>query len=149
VLVAVIPPAAAVLATLTSLINLWLAARIVKVSGRLKRPWPDIAAIAIPPAASAVLIGAVAASLLPGLIGIIAGVLAATLLMVFAIVGFAILHKITGGMTGRGFVLAGVYAAVGVFGWPVLVMMLLGLADTILDIRSRVAARRGLPPPST
>ena len=40
-LVIVIPPAAAVFSMLTCLFNLWLAARIVKISGRLTRPWPD------------------------------------------------------------------------------------------------------------
>jgi hypothetical protein len=144
-LVAVIPPTAAVLATITNLINLWLAARIVKVSGRLKRPWPDIAGIEFPPLASALLAAAIAGSFLSGLVGIIAGVLAATLLMAFAILGFAILHTITSGMNGRSFMLAGIYAAVGVFGWPVLVMMLLGLSDTFLDLRARIAARRGPP----
>jgi len=148
-MVAVIPPAAAVLATVTSLVNLWLAARVVKVSGRLKRPWPDLAATAVPRLAFAALIAAVAASFLPGLIGIMAGVLAATLLMVFVIVGFAIVHKITDGIGGRGFILAGVYAAVAAFGWPVLVMMLLGVAESFVDLRGRLAARRGLPPPIT
>jgi len=142
----VFPPTAAVLATITNLLNLWLAARIVKVSGRLKRPWPDLAAIMFPPAAAALLAVAVVGAFLPGLTGIAAGVLAATLLTAYAILGFAVLHKITGGMFGRGFVLAAVYAAVGVFGWPVLVMTLLGLADTVLDVRRRVAAKRGLPP---
>ena len=149
VVVAAIPPAAAVLATITSLVNLWLAGRIVKVSGRLKRPWPDLGAIIFPPAVAAVLAGAIGASLLPGLPGFIAGMLGATLLTAYGILGFAVLHKITGGMSGRGIVLFGVYAAVGVLGWPVLVMMLLGLADTIIDVRGRVAARRGLPPPAT
>ena len=36
--------------------------------------------------------------------------------------------------------LGGVYVAVVVFGWPVLVMSLLGLADTAFDLRGRVAA---------
>jgi len=148
-LVAAIPPTAAVLATITNLINLWLAARIVSVSGRLKRPWPDLAAITFPPLVSAVLAAAIAGSFMPGLVGIIAGVLAATLLMAFAVLGFAILHKITGGMSGRAVILAAVYGAVGVFGWPVLMMMLLGLADTVLDVRRRVAAKRGPPPQRT
>jgi hypothetical protein len=148
-LVAAIPPTAAVLTTVTNLVNLWLAARIVSVSGRLKRPWPDLAAITFPPAVSAVLTAAILASFLPGLVGIIAGVLAATLLMAFAILGFAILHKITGAVSGRAIILAAVYGAVGVFGWPVLVMVLLGLADTLLDVRGRVAARRGPPPQRT
>jgi hypothetical protein len=141
----VFPPAAAVLATVSNLFNLWLAARVVKVSGRLKRPWPDLAAIAFPPFVPAALALAIAGSFLSGLIGIVAGVLAATLLTVYAILGFAVLHKITSGISGRGLVLAGAYATVGILGWPVLVMMLLGLADTVIDLRGRVAARRAPP----
>ena len=145
----VFPPLAAVLATISNLVNLWLAARIVKVSGRLKRPWPDLAAIAFPPLVPAALALAIAGSFLPGLIGIVAGVLAATLLTAYAILGFAVLHKITSGISGRGLVLAGAYATVGLLGWPVLVMVLLGLADTVIDLRGRVAARRSPPSPHT
>ena len=47
-LVAAIPPAAAVLATITNVLNLWLAARIVKFSGLLKRPWPQLSAMTFP-----------------------------------------------------------------------------------------------------
>ena len=47
-LVAAIPPAAAVLATITNMLNLWLAARVVKFSGRLKRPWPQLSAMTFP-----------------------------------------------------------------------------------------------------
>jgi hypothetical protein len=145
----VFAPSAAVLATITNLVNVWLAARVVKVSGRLKRPWPDLAAISFPPAVTALLAGAIAGSFLPGLIGMIAGVLSATLLTAYAALGFAVLHKITGGISGRGFVLGAAYAAVGVLGWPVLAMTLLGLADTLLDVRGRVAARRGPSAPDT
>src|SRR5215470_12993368 len=148
-LVVAVPPAAAVFSTVTNLFNLWLAARIVKISGRLRRPWPDLAAISFPPAVAALLAAAIAAGFLPSLIGLIAGVLSATLLTAYAALGFAVLHKITGGMLGRGFVLAGAYAAVGVLGWPVLVMTLLGLADTLLDVRGRVATRRRPSPPDT
>ena len=48
VLVAVLPPAAAVLTTITNVVNLWLAERIVTVSGRLRRPLPDLAAMQFP-----------------------------------------------------------------------------------------------------
>ena len=143
------PTATAVFTTIITLINLWLAARVVKISGRLKRPWPDLAAISFPPAIAAVLAAAIAAGFLPNLIGLIAGVLSATLLTAYAALGFAVLHKITGGMLGRGFVLAAAYAAVGVLGWPVLVMTLLGLADTLLDVRGRVATRRRPSGPHT
>ena len=68
--------------------------------------------------------------------------LGASLLMAYALLGFAVLHSITRGMNSRSFVLAGVYAAVAVFYWPILIMTLLGLADAAIDIRGRVARRR-------
>ena len=144
-LVLVVPPGAAVLSTVTSLINLWIAARIVRISGRLHRPWPDIAAITFPPFAPGLLALAVAGTFLGSMLGIVAGILTASLLIAYAALGFAVTHSITRGMDSRPFVLAGVYAAVFVFGWPVLVMTVLGLADAAFDIRGRVAAKRGPP----
>lgn len=145
ILVVVVPPAAAVFSTITNLLNLWLAARIVKISGRLKRPWPDLAALTLPPASSALLAAALAGSFLPDLFGMLAGAFAATLLMAFATLGFAVLHAITRGMSSRAFVLAAVYAAALVLGWPVLAMSILGLAEAAFHIRNRVARKRGPP----
>jgi hypothetical protein len=144
-LVAVLPPAAAVLAAITNVVNLWLAERIVKISGRLRRPPSDLAAMHFPAYAPALVGAAVVASLLPGIVGTSAGVLAASLMMAYAILGFAVLHVITRGLGSRPFALGGIYAAVIVFGWPVLVMSLLGLADTAFDLRGRAARRRGPP----
>jgi hypothetical protein len=144
-LVVAIPPAAAVLATLVNVFNLWLAARIVKVSGRLRRPWPDLAELQLPGYAAGVLAGALAAAVLPDLIGLLAGVLAASVLMAYAVQGFAVLHAITRGRSNRGVALGGAYATIIVFGWPVLGMSLLGLADTFFDVRARFTAKRGPP----
>jgi len=145
VLVVAVPPAAAIFSTITSVFNLWLAARVVKISGRLKRPWPDLAALALPPSTSALLAATIAGSFLPDLAGVLSGVFAASLLMAFAILGFAVLHAITRGMRARIVTLTGLYAAAAVFGWPVLAVALLGLAESILNIRSRVARKRGPP----
>lgn len=144
-LVEVIPPAAAVLATLTSLFNLWLAARVVKFSGRLARPWPDLSAMTFPPLVAAALALAVALSFLGGLVGIVAGVVSASLFIAYGVLGFAVLHAITRGINSRGLILGAVYAAVMVFGWPMLVLCLLGLAETALGLRARVARKRGPP----
>lgn len=144
-LIEVIPPAAAVLATVTNLFNLWLAARVVKFSGRLSRPWPDLSAMTFPPAVAAALAIAVALSFLGGIVGIVAGVVSASLFIAYGVLGFAVLHDITRGIGSRGFVIGGVYAAVLVFGWPMLVLCLLGLADTIIGLRARVARKRGPP----
>jgi hypothetical protein len=145
VLVVAVPPAAAVFSTVTNLFNLWLAARIVKISGRLARPWPDLAALSLPPLTAGLLAAAIAGSFLPDLVGVLFGALAASLLMAFAVLGFAVLHSITRGMGSRAIVLAGVYGLTIVFGWPVLAMSLLGLAEIVLNIRGRVARKRGPP----
>jgi hypothetical protein len=144
-LVAAIPPAAAVLATVTNVLNLWLAGTIVKFSGLLKRPWPPLAAMTFPRALAAALVVAVVLSFVGGIVGIVAGVVSASLLMAYGVLGFAVLHAITQGMDARIFLLGGVYAAVLVFGWPVLALCVLGLIETAIDLRARVARKRGPP----
>jgi hypothetical protein len=148
-LVKALPLAGAVLATITNVLNLWLAGRIVKFSGRLTRPWPDLAAMSFPRPLALVLIGAVIVTMLGGMLGIVAGVLVAGLLMAYGVLGFAVLHAITQGLSARGLVLGGVYAAVLVIGWPVLALCLLGLIETAIDLRARIARTRGLPPAHT
>jgi hypothetical protein len=144
-LVVAVPPAAAVFSTITNVFNLWLAARVVKISGRLMRPWPDLAALTLPASSSGLLAAAIAGSFLPDLIGVLSGAFAASLLMAFAILGFAVLHAITRGMRSRAVVLAAVYVAAIVLGWPVLAMCILGLAEAAFNIRGRVARKRGPP----
>lgn len=147
-LVVAIPPAAAVLATITNVINLWLAARIVSFSGRLKRPWPHLPSMSFPRTAAAALALAMGLSFLDGLIGVVAGVLSASLLMAYGVLGVAVLHALTQGIKSRAFVLGGVYASVLVFGWPVLALCLLGLGETAFDLRARMAHKRGPPAPT-
>jgi hypothetical protein len=144
-LVIAVPPAAAVFSTLTNVFNLWLAGRIVKVSGRLKRPWPDLSAMTMPTSAMVTLAGAIAGAFLPDLVGVMAGVLAASLLTAFAILGFAVLHAITRGLGSRPILLTGAYAAAIVFFWPVLAIAMLGLAENAFNIRARVLSKRGPP----
>ena len=87
-------------------------------------------------------------SFLGGLLGIVAGVLSASLLMAYGVLGFAVLHTLTQGMNARAFLLGGIYASVLVFGWPVLGLCLLGLIDAALDLRARFAHKRGPPAPT-
>jgi len=144
-LVSAIPPAAAVLATITNVLNLWLAACVVKYSGRLKRPWPLLSAMTFPRLLTAALAIAIALSFVGSLVGIIAGVFSASLLMAYGVLGFAVLHAITRGMASRIFLLGGVYMAVLVLGWPVLALCLLGLIEATIDLRARISPTRGPP----
>jgi hypothetical protein len=104
-----------------------------------------LAALTLPPSSPALLAAALAGSFLPDLPGVLSGAFAASLLMAFATLGFAVLHAITRGMGTRAFVLAAVYAATLILGWPVLAMSILGLAEAAFHIRNRVARKRGPP----
>jgi hypothetical protein len=148
-LLLLMPPFVAMFATVTNTLNLWLAGRIIRLSGRLRRPWPDLSAITFPAYALLLMAIATLGSFVSGAIGVAASVLGASLLMAYALLGFAVLHSITRGMDSRSFLLAGVYAAVAVFYWPVLIVTLLGLIDTAIDVRGRVARRRPPTPPTT
>jgi hypothetical protein len=145
----IVPPLKATALTATSLLNLWLAALIVRVSGRLKRPWPAIAQMTFPPFTPTVLAVAVVATFVPGAIGIVSGVFTASLLLAYTLLGFAVLHAVTVGLNGRSFLLTGVYFTVGLFGWPAIVMSMLGLAETMLALRARFARRRPPAPPGS
>ena len=145
ILVNAIPPAAAVLATITNLLNLWLAARIVKFSGRLARPWPQLSSMSFPPLMAAALAVAIVLSFLDGMLGIVGGIVAASLLLAYGVLGFAVLHAITQGMSARPFVLSITYAGVILLGWPMLALCMLGLVDTAIGLRGRVSAKRGPP----
>ena len=146
VLVPIVPPLKATALTATSLLNLWLAALVVRVSNRLKRPWPQITLMSFPPFAATVLAIAVVGTFLPDVIGLISGVFAATLLFAYALLGFAVVHVLTASFAGRGFMLSGLYFVVALFGWPIILMSLLGLLETIAALRARSVARR--PPPT-
>ncbi|MCS0501749.1 DUF2232 domain-containing protein [Ancylobacter mangrovi] len=143
-LVTVMPPAAAVVTMMTQLANLWLAAHAARVSGRLMRPWPDLAAIQVPLATVVLLLGAfVAAAVSSGFVGLLAELLGATLIMAFALIGLAVIHWITRGAAGRSLVIATVWIAALALGWPFGVLALLGIAETLFGLRGRFRRRTG------
>jgi hypothetical protein len=137
-----LPPTAAVFTTATNMLNLWLAGRIVRISGRLNRPPSDLSTMRFPVYAPALIGVAFVASFLPGMVGHFGVVVTASMLLAYAILGLAVMHAITRGMKSRPFALGGLYAAVIIFGWPMLFLSMLGLADTAFDLRGRVAAKQ-------
>ncbi len=144
-LVTIAPVAAAVVAMMTLTLNLWLAARITATSGRLHRPWPDLKSAALPPMTLAALCVAVAFCFTGGLLAILAQIVTSALMMAYALTGFAVLHTLTLALKSRALWLGGTYAIVVVFGWPVLAIVVLGLADAVFGIRQRYL--QGRPPP--
>jgi Predicted membrane protein (DUF2232) len=144
-LIRIAPGGAAMFATLTLSLNLWLAGKIAATSGLLRRPWPDLKAIALPPMTLVALLVAIGLAFGSGLLALIAVIAAAALLMAYALTGFAVLHTLTLALRSRALWLGSIYVVIVLFVWPVLAMVVLGLADAAFDLRRRFGPRR--PPP--
>jgi len=144
----VMPSVVASLNTVILLVNASLAARVVRLSGQLRRPWPELPMIAFPRTAPILLAAALGGLFLTGILGIASGIFAGALTMAFAILGIAVLHVITRGNAARSIVLCLVYIAAVLFTWPaIIVLALMGLVETVFDLRGRIAAIR--TPPTT
>ncbi|MFJ5367759.1 DUF2232 domain-containing protein [Bosea sp. CER48] len=126
--------------------NLWLAARTVKMSDRLPRPWPFIPSTALPRQALLLLIASGVIAMTGGFIGVAATALAGALFAAFMFSGLCLLHDISRGRPWRLPMLVSVYVALIVM-QAVLTPLLavIGLVDTLLGLRRRAA----LPPPPT
>jgi hypothetical protein len=130
-------PAASAISTMGSLLfNFWLAGRITSASGRLARPWPDLAAIVYPPITPLLLALATGAALLAGLPGMIATAFAGPLFFAYVLLGLAVVHYTTRGRSWRPFALWGLYALLFVMNSVAsLAIALLGLAEAIWPMR--------------
>jgi hypothetical protein len=151
-LVIIAPLVSAAIGTVVNLLNLWLAGVITRVSGRLNRPWPELPSMRFPPYAFAIAAVSLALSFVSGILGIFAGIVATAMLVAYAVLGLAVFHAVTRDMKNRGFILGVFY--VGLFllsarqGWPIMIVTLIGFADALFNLRARLAAWRGLPPPA-
>jgi len=141
----VAPAAATIVAMMTLTLNLWLAGKIAATSGRLHRPWPDLKSAELPPMTLVALSVALAFCFIGGLAAMFAQITTTALMMAYGLTGFAVLHTLTLVLKSRVFWLCCTYAIVVAFGWPVLAMIALGLADAVFGIRQRYL--RGKPPP--
>jgi hypothetical protein len=142
--VAALPGALAAYWTAIVALNLYLAGRIIRASGRLARDWPDLAALAYPPWLLLVAALAVAASFAPGILGVAGTSFTGALLFAYLIAGLALMHAIA---RGRGqWLLWIVYVGLLIFG------PYMGLALTIaglLEPALKLSRRLGTPPNTT
>jgi hypothetical protein len=145
VMAQIFPAAATQAMMLTLTLNLWLAGRIVLKSGRLRRPWPDLHGTELPRIAALVLAAVFALTFADGLIGMLAQMASAALLLAYLFVGFAVLHAVTQG--GRWWWRVGAYGVIFMLMWPLLLVPMLGLLDGPLGLRRRFG-NAAQPPPS-
>ncbi|MBR0757335.1 DUF2232 domain-containing protein [Bradyrhizobium jicamae] len=144
-LVIIAPVAATIVAMLTLTLNLWLAGKVTQTSGRLHRPWPDLRSTMLPPMTLAALSAAIGLSFVGGLFAMLAQIVATALMIAYALIGFAVLHTVTLSFNGRAFWLAATYAITVLFTWPIVALIVLGIADAVFGLRQRYLRSR--PPP--
>lgn len=121
-----------------AMLNMWLAAMVVRKSDRLSRPWTDLSELRLPPAMPIALAVAVGLTFLPGLAGLIGSGFAAAIMIAYLLVGLAIIHNVTRGHQARPIILSGVYALLLVFfvlTGPALAMV--GLAEPFSPLRRK------------
>lgn len=115
---------------------LWAAARIVRISGRLMRPWPDLPSTKMPRSCLGALAVAGLLSFAPGYAGVLGVALVGAFTAVFALQGLAAFHDRSRGRPGRGLMLFAMYMVLFVTqGIALIALTLFGLADTALDRR--------------
>jgi hypothetical protein len=88
---------------------------------------------------------ALAFSFSGGLLALVAQVASSALLMAYALTGFAVLHTLTLAAPGRTVWLGIAYVVMLTLLWPIVVMVVLGLADAMFGFRERYLRSR--PPP--
>ncbi|ACL59502.1 DUF2232 domain-containing protein [Methylobacterium nodulans] len=122
--------------TLLLVFYLWAAGRIVHLSGRLPRPWPDIPGTMMPRRILWGLAAAVALTFAPGFAGTFGIGLVGALCAAFALQGLAAIHDRSRGRPGRAPLLIGLYLLVLLTqGLALAALTLFGLADTLFSLR--------------
>ncbi|GJD49337.1 hypothetical protein OPKNFCMD_2067 [Methylobacterium crusticola] len=130
------PAIMAVTFTILLIFYLWAAARIVQVSGRLVRPWPDLPATAMPRRILWGLALGAGLALGPAYVGTFGMALLGALAAAFALQGLAAVHDRSRGRAGRTPLLIGLYVVVFLTqGFALAGLSLFGLLDTLLGRR--------------
>jgi hypothetical protein len=136
-----LPAALASIWLTVTLFNLWIAGLIVHASGRALRPWPDLHRLELPNLFVLIFAGALLASFLPGLPGLLATGLAGAFLFAYVLQGLAVIHVYSLGVPLRGLLLVAVYLGILLLGWIALLIATLGLAEPLLRLRERRTVR--------
>jgi hypothetical protein len=124
-------------------VNLWLAARAIDVSGRLRRPWPSLPeTIALPRLLGPIFLVAAGLAFRGGLTAVLAGVVAAATGFGFALHGLAALHGLSRDAGLRAAWLAALYAVIMVVEpWSIVLLALFGVIESAFSLRARKARR--------
>jgi hypothetical protein len=125
-------------------LNLYLAGRVARASGRLGRDWPDLPSLAYPLGFQLVLAVALAATFAPGVFGVAGVGLSGALLFAYFLAGLALAHHIA--RVRAPWILWLMYAGVlFIEPYTFILLMLAGLLEPVFKLKQRF----GKPPPPT
>ena len=108
------------------------------------RPSPALAAVELPGWFLVLLLLAATATGLGGMMRFVGVNVIIILTLPFCLAGLAVLHTIARRFSRPTVPLVGVYVLTGLFGWPLLVVIFLGLLDTSLGLRWHVRLPRSI-----
>lgn len=108
------------------------------------RPSPALAAVELPGWFLVLLLLAATATGLGGMMRFVGVNVIIILTLPFCLAGLAVLHTIARRFSRPTVPLVGVYVLTGLFGWPLLVVIFLGLLDTSLGLRRHVRLPRSI-----
>lgn len=118
------------------LLNFWLAGRITLASGRLARPWPDLAAMTFPRGFAWGLAAAFGLTFLAGYPALVGSGFAGGFFLAYLLMGLAIIHYITRGRASRPFILWAMYLALLILNtWAALAIALIALMEPLLPLK--------------
>jgi hypothetical protein len=135
--VALLPATIALMGMAMVVLDLYLGAKSVGFSERMKRTLEPLWTLSLPVSIPAGFVGATALALASGTVGHAAEAVAGALGAAVALQGLAVIHALTRGISWRVPVLAALYALILLSGLPVILLALLGLAESAFHLRAR------------
>jgi hypothetical protein len=120
-----------------TMVNGALAQALVRKAGVARRPSPRMADIDLPQWLTGLAAIFAVGVFLDGFGGFVSRNVVVMLVAVYAIAGLGVVHALAGSFQWRGVALGAVYGALLVFGWPVVVLAVLGLIEPYANLKAR------------
>ena len=124
--------------------NAALAHALLRRSGRNFRPWPTLADLELPQWLMAALAIALFGGVMPGVAGFVGVNLTLIFVLAYTLAGLGVAHAATRRWPARSAALTALYVFMFIFGWPALILALIGLAEPWLNLRRRFGDANGI-----
>ncbi len=127
-------------------INIYLAGRVARASGRLVRPWPDLHALVPPAWLMLAFVAGILLSFTAGVLKLLGGGLMGGVMAAFVLFGLSVLHALAKGRVP--WLLWFTYACLmnPLFPYGMTLVALLGLSEPLIELRRRFAKPPAQPP---